>query len=230
MAKIVLSINGTVLGNYFLEKDRFVIGRKKETDVHLNDQGVSKEHAVILTVGNDQILEDLKSTNGTQVNGKKIDKHILQNGDVVEIGRYNLKYINQKAIPDMDFDKTLMMPALDKALLDSLQAKDGADPVTVIASASARSVKATIPLAEIKGMGGEIMGKNQELKRVLTPIGIRGEQFAVIARRPHGYFLCHVVGRKYPLVNGKSIGTEDYSLENLDVIEVGGEKAEFVFR
>lgn len=230
MAKIVLSMNGTVLGNYFLDKDRFVIGRKKETQIQLNDQGVSKEHAVILTLGNDQILEDLNSTNGTQVNGKKVEKHILQNGDVIEIGRYNLKYINQKAIPDMDFDKTLMMPVLDKSVLDAIQLKDSAAQVIAAASASSRTIKGPLPLAEIKGLGGEIMGKNQELTRVLTPIGVRGEQLAVIARRPHGYFLSHVVGRKYPVVNGKSIGTEEYSLENLDVIEVGGEKAEFVFR
>ena len=149
MAKIVLSMNGTVLGNYFLETDRFIIGRKKDTQIHLNDQGVSKEHAVILTVGNDQILEDLNSTNGTQVNGKKVEKHILQNGDVIEIGRYNLKYINQKAIPDMDFDKTLMMPVLDKSIMEAMQVKDSTAPSVATASASARNVKVPLPQAEI---------------------------------------------------------------------------------
>ena len=56
MAKLVLSLNGTVLGNYFLEKDRFVIGRRPTCDIQITDQGASKEHAVILTVGNDQII------------------------------------------------------------------------------------------------------------------------------------------------------------------------------
>ena len=117
MAKLVLSMNGSVLGNYFLEKERFTFGRKPTCDIHINDQGVSKEHAVILTLGNDQILEDLGSTNGTLVNGEKVQRHILQNGDVIEVGRYKLRFVNAKATPDIDFDKTLMIPAFDRTKL-----------------------------------------------------------------------------------------------------------------
>jgi pSer/pThr/pTyr-binding forkhead associated (FHA) protein len=50
---------------------------------------------VIVTILNDSFLEDLNSTNGTYVNGQPIKKHFLQNSDVVELGKYKLKYLNE---------------------------------------------------------------------------------------------------------------------------------------
>lgn len=231
MAKLVLSLNGTVLGNYFLEKDRFVIGRRPTCDIQVNDQGVSKEHAVILTVGNDQILEDLKSTNGTLVNGEKLDRHILQNGDVIEVGRYKIKYVNQKAIPDMDFDKTLMIPAFDRSKLTPMDAdtatRAGVHVETAVATA--RAVKNVFPLGAVKGLSGAVAGQEIELVRPITSFGKPGNT-AIISRRPHGYFVTHVCGRKLPVVNGRAIGEEPHPLDNLDQIEVGGEKLQFFLK
>lgn len=231
MAKLVLSLNGTVLGSYFLEKDRFVIGRRPTCDIQVNDQGVSKEHAVILTVGNDQILEDLKSTNGTQVNGEKVDRHILQNGDVIEVGRYKIKYVNQKAIPDMDFDKTLMIPAFDRSKLTPMDADtathEGLQVETAVATA--RAVKNVFPLGAVRGLSGDVAGQEIELVRPITSFGKPGNT-AIISRRPHGYFVTHVCGRKLPVVNGRAIGEAPHPLDNLDQIEVGGEKLQFFLK
>jgi hypothetical protein len=231
MAKLVLSLNGAVLGSFFLEKDRFVIGRRPTCDIQINDQGASKEHAVILTVGNDQIIEDLKSTNGTQVNGEKVDRHILQNGDVVEIGRYKIKYVNQKAMPDMDFDKTLMIPAFDRSKLQPVNAdgdvQNGVQVETAVANA--RAVKSVFPLGAVKGLAGETAGREIELVRPITSFGMPGNT-AIISRRPHGYFLTHVSGRKFPVVNGRAIGSEPHPLDNFDQIEVDGDKMQFVLK
>ena len=231
MAKLVLSLNGSVLGNYFLEKERFSIGRKPTCDIQINDQGVSKEHALILTVGNDQILEDLASTNGTQINGQGTKRQILQNGDVIEVGRYRLKYVNQKAIPDMDFDKTLMIPAFDRTKLKAAGAtKLGEDTASIsTAVANARNAKTILPLGMVRGISGAMMGREIELLRAITSLGKPGGS-AIISRRPGGYFITHVVGKKYPIVNGKSIGTEAYSLDNLDQIEVGLDKLQFYLK
>ena len=231
MAKLVLSMNGSVLGNYFLEKERFSIGRKPTCDIHINDQGVSKEHAVILTVGNDQILEDMGSTNGTHVNGHGVKRQILQNGDVIEVGRYRLKFVNKKAMPDMDFDKTLMIPAFDRTKLNEEGAiKLGEDTASIsTAVANARNVKTVFPLGAVRGIGGTLMGKELELVRAITPLGKLGDS-AIITRRPVGYFVIHVVGKKYPIVNGKSIGSEPYALDNLDQIEVGLDKLQFYLK
>ena len=231
MAKLVLSMNGSVLGNYFLEKERFSIGRKPTCDIQINDQGVSKEHAIILTVGNDQILEDLGSTNGTHINGNGVKRQILQNGDVIEVGRYRLKFVNNKATPDMDFDKTLMTPAFDRTKLSpegaTMEREDPANIATAVANS--RNVKTIFPLGAVRGIGGKLMGQEIELARAITPFG-KLDGSAIITRRPIGYFIIHVAGKKYPVVNGKPIGAEPFALDNLDQIEVGIEKLQFYLK
>jgi hypothetical protein len=231
MAKLVLSMNGTVIGNYFLEKERFSIGRKPTCDIQINDQGVSKEHAIILTVGNDQILEDLGSTNGTQINGQDVTRQILQNGDVIEVGRYRVKFVSQKAMPDMDFDKTLMIPAFDRTKLRQEGVdKDGPDTVSIAtAVANARNVKTIFPLGAVHGISGELAGQEIELVRAITPLGKSGGS-AIISRRPAGYFITHVAGKKHPIVNGKSIGNDPFPLDNLDQLEVGLDKLQFYLK
>lgn len=231
MAKLVLSMNGSVLGNYFLEKERFTFGRKPTCDIHINDQGVSKEHAVILTLGNDQILEDLGSTNGTLVNGEKVQRHILQNGDVIEVGRYKLRFVNAKAMPDMDFDKTLLIPAFDRTKLRQEGAPIGEaeTPSITTAVANARNVKTVSPLGAVRGISGEISGQEIELVRSITAFG-KPDNTAIITRRPIGYFVTHVAGKKHPIVNGKSIGEDPFPLDNLDQIEVGLDKLQFYLK
>jgi len=234
MAKLVLSMNGSVLGNYFLEKERFTFGRKPTCDIHINDQGVSKEHAVILTLGNDQILEDLGSTNGTLVNGEKVQRHILQNGDVIEVGRYKLRFVNAKAMPDMDFDKTLMIPAFDRTKLreEGATTGEGVDTQTrsiTTAVANARNVKTIFPLGAVRGISGEKSGQEMELVRSITPFG-KPDNSAIITRRPVGYFVTHVVGKKHPIVNGKAIGEDPFPLDNLDQIEIGLDKLQFYLK
>ena len=231
MAKLVLSMNGSVLGNYFLEKERFSIGRKPTCDIQINDQGVSKEHAIILTVGNDQILEDMGSTNGTLINGHSVKRQILQNGDVIEVGRYRLKFVNNKAMPDMDFDKTLMIPAFDRTKLSTDGAtKLGEDTASIsTAVANSRNVKTVFPLGAVRGIGGALTGQEIELIRAITPLGKQGGS-AIITRRPVGYFIVHVAGKKYPVVNGKAIGEEPFALDNLDQIEVGVDKLQFYLK
>lgn len=228
MAKLILSLNGSVLGNYFLDKERFTIGRKPNNDLQIDDAGVSKEHAVIITVGNDQILEDDASTNGTLVNGERIARRILQNGDVIQINRYQLKYVNQKATSGMDFDRTMMIPALDPGASSASEA--GVAGQVATAASTARAATANFPLAAVKGIKGAHAGREIELKRPLATFGEPGAQVAMIARRPHGYFITHVEGSKRPVVNGRPVGTEAHALQNGDVIEVGEEKLEFFLK
>jgi hypothetical protein len=226
MAKLVLSRNGEIIGHHFLDQERFVIGRMPGTDIFVDDVSVSKEHAAVTTVGNDQILQDLGSTNGTYVNGAKVSRHILQNGDVIDIGGYQLKYVNQKAQASMDFDRTMLMPDMPK--MEAVNAVMESPSAHVVPSLSvAREMQAKFPLGGVKVVGA---GQEKELNRVCATFGKAGEQVAVINRRPHGYFLTHVEGRKHPLVNGKSIGAGPYALQPNDLIEVGGEKLIFFLK
>src|SRR5690606_32091628 len=95
MAKLILSMDGLVLKEIALTKERTTIGRKPHNDVQIDNLAVSGEHAVIVSILNDSFLEDLGSTNGTLVNGQTVKKHFLQSNDVVELGKYKLKYISE---------------------------------------------------------------------------------------------------------------------------------------
>src|ERR1700687_984377 len=111
MAKLILSVDGQVLQEYHLSKERTLIGRKPHNDNQIDNLAVSGEHAAIITILTDSFLEDLGSTNGTMVNGKPIKKHFLQNNDVVEIGKHKLKYFNDAptAATAADFEKTMII-------------------------------------------------------------------------------------------------------------------------
>jgi hypothetical protein len=117
MAKLILSVDGQVLKEHTLSKERTLIGRKPHNDIQIDNLAVSGEHAAIITILNDSFIEDLGSTNGTMVNGKPIKKHFLQNNDVIEIGKHKLKYFNDAptATTAADFEKTMIIRSPAKA-------------------------------------------------------------------------------------------------------------------
>src|SRR4029450_8552099 len=93
MPRLVLSLDGVVLREVGLAKDRTTIGRRSHNDIVIDNLAVRGQHSVIYPSAGDVYLEDLGSTNGTTVNGQPIKKHLLQSGDVVDIGKYRLKYL-----------------------------------------------------------------------------------------------------------------------------------------
>jgi pSer/pThr/pTyr-binding forkhead associated (FHA) protein len=113
MAKLILSLDDQVIKDFEISKERMTIGRKPHNDIQIDNLAVSGEHAMIMTILNDSFLEDLGSTNGTMVNGKAVKKHFLQPDDVVEIGKYKLRYINDKAgkVSQEEFEKTMVLRA-----------------------------------------------------------------------------------------------------------------------
>lgn len=232
MAKLILTLDGDVLGYHFLNQDRFSIGRKPHNNMQIDDTSVSKEHATILTVGNDQILEDMDSTNGVLVNGVKIKKHILQNNDVIEIGRYQLRYVNQKAQAGMDSDRTIMMMPVMNLRRSEGQGDTQTHTVeqSELSVSVARLASTAFPLGGVKCTAGIHTGQTLELRRPLTTFGKPGVQVAVINRRPHGYTITHVEGKKLPLVNNHTIGDEPRLLQEGDEIAVGDERLKFFLK
>ena len=111
MAKLILSMDGLVLKEVPLTKERTTIGRRPHNDIVIDNLAVSGEHAVIVTILNDSFLEDLGSTNGTMVNSQPIKKHFLQNNDMVELGKYKLKFVADaaRATSANDFEKTMVL-------------------------------------------------------------------------------------------------------------------------
>ena len=107
MPKMIVSIEGVVIKEVQLTKDRTSLGRRPYNDIVIDNLAVSGEHAVVQLSDSDVHLEDLNSTNGTYVNGKAIKKQLLLNNDIVEIGKYKIKYVNETA--NNDFDKTMVI-------------------------------------------------------------------------------------------------------------------------
>src|SRR3989338_155977 len=112
-AKLILSMDGVVVKEYPLSKERMTIGRKAHNDIVIDNLAVSGEHAAVVTILHDSFLEDLDSTNGLEVNGVPTKKHFLQNNDLIEIGKYKLKYINDQSgqTNATDFEKTMVLRA-----------------------------------------------------------------------------------------------------------------------
>lgn len=242
MAKLVLSLNGVTQGEYQLDKERITIGRKPDNDIPIDNLAVSGKHALIITILDDSFLEDLGSTNGSYVNGKLVKKHALKNGDVVAIGKHELKYINEHATADDDeFEKTMIIkPGSASAAVAAAKAAEKAGaaaapaprPATGGGPGPAISAPGTgMPLGRLTVLNGPIAGKELELTKALVTLGKPGTQVAVISRRPQGYFLTHIEsdgdGKRYPIVNGEPIGPKAYQLKNSDLIELAGIKMEF---
>lgn len=249
MAKLIFLLDGAFLGEHQLDKERMTIGRRTSNDIHIDNLAVSGEHASIMTIGNDSFLEDLGSTNGTLVNGKPIVKHVLQHGDLIEFGKYQLKYINESAsgsgaMQQDDFEKTMILRTPIKSILSptpatvsrsfnptpaqlNLPSSIGASVDVSSPTSAERPVPPAAPVGRLQLLNGANMGKELVLTKALTTLGKTGVQVAVITKRPQGYFITHVEGANYPLVNGVSIGVQASALHDHDVVELAGIKMEF---
>jgi predicted component of type VI protein secretion system len=247
MAKLILSLEGSVIREIPLDKERITIGRKAQNDIQIENLAVSGEHACIVTILNDSFLEDLGSTNGTVVNGNQIKKHILQNNDVIEIGKYKMKYVMEAATAAApaaaeDFEKTMVMRSPPKpaaapkpAAPPTPAARPAAPPPTPAAIRPAAPAAAPRPaapaepqpLAALQLLTGPNAGKEIDLTKNLTTLGKPGVQVAVITRRPQGYFITHVEGASFPVLNGKQLDAQARQLNDHDVIELAGVKMEF---
>ena len=262
MAKLILSMDNLVLKEIALAKERTTIGRKPHNDIQIDNLAVSGEHAVIVTILQDSFLEDLGSTNGTVVNGQPIKKHFLQNSDIIELGKYKLKYVNETVTGQAkaaDFEKTMVLrPGPVKAATPAPASPAAAvapvaAPVVAAAAAAAAGTKnfgdtvagqsATAPPvappkpasapqknAALQLLSGANAGKELDLTKPLTTLGKPGVQVAVITRRPQGFFITHVEGASFPVVNGKTLDAQAHSLNDHDVIELAGVKMEFFLK
>lgn len=249
MAKLILSMDNLVLKEIPLSKERTTLGRKAHNDIQIDNLAISGEHAVIVTILNDSFLEDLNSTNGTFVNGQRIKKHFLQNNDVIELGKYRLKYVNEavQQAAQADFEKTMVLrPDMMRKAAETHAGKSPepteaemappvdmappSNPAAAVPEATTTEEPPLCTLGAIQVLNGSNAGKTLDLVKSLTTLGKPGVQVAVIARRPHGYFLTHVEGTRVPTVNGAAIESQAHQLNDHDVIELAGVKMEFFFR
>ena len=239
--KLVLSLNGDMQGEYALDRERMTIGRKSDNDIQIDNLAVSGKHALVITILDDSFLEDLGSTNGTYVNGKLIKKHALRDGDVIGVGKHELRYVNENASnSDEAFEKTMILrptvvpPAPPKPATPPISPAATAEMRQPAESAEAEGAATMLAMGRIRVINGPLTGRTLDLVKPTTTLGKPGVQVATISRQPRSYVLTHVStgGNQgpYPKVNGQSIGDHARTLVPGDVIEIAGVNMEFTLQ
>ena len=231
MAKLTITFNGQPQQEVNLEKERLIIGRAKRADIRIDNLAVSSQHAAIIKVLDDVFIEDLHSTNGTLVNGSKIQKHTLRNGDQISVGKHVLLFATDVEVPaeEDELEKTVLIrpkSATSAAAMARMAERAGA------AGTSRTNVGKDAPKGVLKVLNGPSAGRELVLSKALVTIGRPGKQVAAISRRPLGYYITHIEsdgdGKRYPVVNGQLIGPRAHPLKNSDRIELAGISLQFV--
>lgn len=214
MGKLVVSLDGVVIKEVQITKDKTTLGRRPYNDIVIDNLAVSGEHAVLQMVGNDVFIEDLNSTNGTYINGKAIKKQLLADNDTVEIGKYKIKFLLNDG---GDYEKTMIL-------------KPGQMPPGMGPGSSFGSLGNAAPIgpATIKVLTGAAAGREVALTKVVTTLGKPGVQVASITKRPTGYVFAHVEGNQRPSVNGIPLTGESIALRSGDLIELAGTQMQFI--
>src|SRR6201987_5835998 len=234
MARLMLSLDGQILAEYNMNKERYTIGRLPDNDIRIDNPAVSGHHSLIINILNDSFLEDLNSTNGTYVNGKLIKKHALQHGDVITVGHHQLRFVEDDEA-QAEFEKTMVIQPSARPVEKVRAGTEGADKGSTSLTATGRSGAivdgaAAVKKAKLQVLSGAFAGREVELSKALTTLGRPGVQVAAITRRNESYYIVHVdSGREndFPLLNGTPIGQQATRLSDNDVIQLAGVKMGF---
>ena len=188
--KLLLSTASQQLRQIVIDKPRLTIGRRPYNDIMLDDLTVSGEHAVLLTRAGASLIEDLRSRNGTLVNGEPVIQRALLDRDRIEIGIYRLQYVIEPLSPEGDRPPEW---------------------------------------ACVEALSGDAIGTVIALDRPIVSLSNASGQVAVIARRRNGFFITHLEGTTFPLVNGEPTGLISCLLRADDLIELAGTIFRFSF-
>jgi pSer/pThr/pTyr-binding forkhead associated (FHA) protein len=214
MPKVSVMIDGVVINEVELVKERTSIGRRPYNDIVIENLAVSGEHAALMFLDGRVVVEDLNSTNGTYINGKAVKKQLLAHGDTLEIGKYKVRF---DAGGQEDFEKTMVFKP---------QAVAPATP-----SLAKPKLAPSEPMPELHGaikvISGAAVGREMPLTKVVTTVGKPGVAVAAITRRQHHFLVHHVEGLEQPLLNGVPVGAEPVVLQNGDLIVLAGTQMQF---
>ncbi len=215
MPRMIVSIDSVVIKEVELTKERTTLGRRPYNDIVIDNLAVSGEHAVIHMADDGVEIEDVGSTNGTYVNAKAVTRQELRNGDIVEVGKYKIRFLQEAE--GENFEKTMLV-------------KPGMVSPSMVAprAAAAATPQAAVPLsAVIRVMSGAAAGREVALLKVVTTIGKPGVAVASITKRHQGHVLAHVEGPDRPLLNGTPMGEAPVPLKHGDRITLAGTEMQF---
>lgn len=234
MPTLTLKFKDTRIKTFSIaEGEKLSIGRRETNDIVIENLAVSGFHAKIDAIEKGYLLTDLKSKNGTFVNGQLVSTHWLGHGDVISVGKHTLIFVHEGGKPqtapaDDGMDKTMVMETGQyKELLAKNATEAGGAP-------SDREPAAL--LSFLSGAKGEV-----EIQKKLVKIGkdpssdivvgglMTAKTAATISKRPNGYYISYVGGMAKPKVNDVVV-RESIQLKEFDIIEIGPAKMQFIFK
>ena len=235
MPNLVISIDGAVIKEVTLTKERTTLGRRPYNDIVIENLAVSGEHAVLTMLDGKVVIEDLRSTNGTFVNGRAIQKQELMHGDLLDIGRYKIRFLDNTQVSRA---KPTTSPAKALAHISEgpdsdytkLASPSGFGEISSFASTIQGAVS-SLPdrQAVIHMLSGSMAGKEVSLYKVVTTLGKPGVAIASITQKPHGFVLTQLERESEALkLNGQIVGPLSVPLLNGDMVELAGSSMRFV--
>ncbi len=217
MPKLMLRFEAAFIREIKLDKTSLTFGRKPDNDVVLDNAAVSGHHCKMYESGGTWFVEDLNSTNGTFVNGRKVLKAGLKDGDAVTIVKHSLIFMHEAAdLSKGDPEEKPLPYQKQKTPQGALEVlKSPADgrkefALTALSTYIGRSAQAGVPY---KGAG--LFGSGPEMA-------------AVITMRPEGYYL-NPVKEGYAKHNGVPL-KDKVRLAGEDVIDVGATRFRFFLK
>ena len=114
MGKLVISLDGVIIKEVPITKEKTTLGLRPYNDIVIDNLAISGEHASLQRIGADIFIEDLNSTNGTYLNGKFIKRQLLAHNDVIEVGKYKIKYVLEA---NANFERTMIIRSPSKDAL-----------------------------------------------------------------------------------------------------------------
>jgi pSer/pThr/pTyr-binding forkhead associated (FHA) protein len=129
LARLLVATEGRTVQEIPLAPGRIIIGRTPENDLQIDSRFISRHHCQITTTANSCVIEDLNSTNGISVKSRRVRRHYLNDGDVVQVGKHELIYVDERIthMRDKLTDTSPGVPTLHDA--GSLELGEPADPL-----------------------------------------------------------------------------------------------------
>lgn len=208
MPQLIVSVEGVNIQHVYLHKNRTTLGRKPHNDLVFDNMVVSGEHCVFELHGlMDVYVEDLRSTNGTYINGKMVARQRLADHDVIAIGKFRIQFLSSSEPPDAGgITSTMKLDALSPSGATSLRH------------------------ASFQVLSGSSAGLEVPVVKAVTTFGKPGVSVVAVSHRRNGYYVAHMDGTIQPLLNGDPIGADAVALADHDVLELAGTRMLFLLK
>ncbi len=226
MAEWNVILGDRVLERFWIEEgDKIHIGRGRTSNVSLDNTSVSRRHAILEMQNGQYLLTDLKSINGTRVNGRKITGTLpVKASDRIEIGKF--RFVVGEA-PEDSFPPYAMVNTPEFELTSLPNMPTDSDGTVFVAPKRLTLIEgeAKPKQLSLKGKSSFTVGKDASCDMIIQGHRVGNIQCYLLLRGDK-HFLVHKTGWKRTTLNGKKMGEEEM-LRGGDIIGIGGSKLKF---